>query len=157
MLELQTVICLMKRGGIYHLTVRSDCSSLWRPEWCWPWWHIYNKLSAPHMKASCLRLTEQFHSIEIHFDITGDVKPFWELLWDKILSVERRAPSLNNASFNHKNAASSCIWLILRWWNLNEQGTTAFFFQTQMRKLSQTELIICKHNCNMFAKRPNTG
>lgn len=54
------------------------------------------------MKASCPRLTEQFHSIEIHFDIAGDVKPFRERLWDKILSGERRAHSLNNAGFfNH--------------------------------------------------------
>lgn len=33
----------------------------------------------PHMKASCLRLTEQFHPIEIHFDISADVRPFGEL------------------------------------------------------------------------------
>lgn len=81
MLEEQTLICLMKHGGVYHLTVRSDCTSLRGPKRCWPWWHlICDKLFAPHMKASCPRPTEQFHSIEIHFHITGDVKPFWELL-----------------------------------------------------------------------------
>lgn len=33
----------------------------------------------PHMKASCLRLTEQFRLIEIHFDIAADVRPFQKL------------------------------------------------------------------------------
>lgn len=68
----------------------SDCRSLRGPNECWPWWHSCNKLFTPHMKASCHRLTEQFHSIEIHFDITGDIKPFRELLQNKILSDKKR-------------------------------------------------------------------